>query len=459
MAASAGPRIRSSASLLYKMDSRSLKTKGSDGSNLLADFPWEVGTGSMYPGYAQNGDGNSRILDTTPFGTTDVVWDVSNQDANSNADGGWNTYLDSEHPFNIDPNKMYRWSVWVRRKTIGNGSFYLGLNGFNGTNNVGVYNRSNGANNTNPYFSATGWWGNANEWYLVVGHVWPAGSGTGSAYTDSGIYNTSGTKVGSCGDFVWRTDNNRTRHRSYLYYSTNTSTNQQFWGPRVDELGDTNAPTLQQLLDGRGTRFNLIRRGQSAETSLRKVKWTDSGFEFGAEDDDKSIEIPLSGNFNKTEGTISCWLYPTSYSGSNGIFVNRDNSNPNATDWLWLGVWSSGSIIYFRTGNGSACCSQDLVLSSFSTNHAPVNTWTHLTVTWKSSGTANIYINGVLQNTRSIGSIPNTNPSSNGRIGLGHSSGTTGSWNGKIDQFKIFSTQLTAEEVLQNYRAFKGRYN
>jgi hypothetical protein len=189
------------------------------------------------------------------------------------------------------------------------------------------------------------------------------------------------------------------------------------------------------------------------------VKWTNSGFGFGAEDDDKSIEIPLSGNFNKTEGTISCWLYPTSYSGSNGIFVNNSTTGTNYTNWLWIGTWSSGSLLYFRTGNGSACCNHDLTLSSFSTNHAPVNTWTHLTVTWRSSGTANIYINGALAGTRSIGSIPNTNPSSNGRIGLGHDNGATGSWNGKIDQFKIFSTQLTAEEVLQNYRAFKGRYN
>ena len=456
MAAFSGPKISGSSSVLYALDSKSVKTAAADGSNLLADFPWEVGTGSMYPGYGQNGDGNSRILDTTPFNTTAVVWDVSNQDATSDADGGWDTYIDGSHPFNIDPNKMYRWSVWMKRKTIGNGYSYLGLIGFNGTSNVGVYNRSNGVNNTNPYFLANLWWGNANEWYLVVGHVWPAGSGTGSAHPESGIYNTSGTKVGSCGDFVWRTDNNRTRHRSYLYYSTDTSTNQQFWQPRIDTIGATGCPSLSNLLGGRGTKFNIV--GRSAQTSLRKVYRTSSGFQFGAADSDKTIEIPLSGNLNKTEGTISCWLYPTGYSGSNGIFVNRDNSTPNAADWLWIGVWSSGSILYFRTGNGSTCCSQDLTVSSFSSTHAPINTWTHLTVTWKSNGTANIYINGSLVATRSVGNIPATNPSTNGRIGLGHDSGGTGSWSGKIDAFKIFNSQLTAEQIRLNYLALKSRY-
>lgn len=455
MGAHSGPNISAVSDMLYALDSQSIKTASVDGSNLLAEYPWEVGTGS-YGAYGQNGDGNSRILDTTPFGTTDVVWDVSNQDATSDADGGWNTYQDSTYTFPIDPNKMYRWSVWVRRKVIGNGPFYLGLNGFNGTNNVGVYNRSNGANNTNPYFVAANWWGNANEWYLVVGHVWPAGSGTGSAHPESGIYNTSGTRVASAGDFVWRTDNNRTRHRSYLYYSTNTSTNQQFWQPRIDTIEAPGCPSLRDLLGGRGTRFNLI--GNAPKTSLRKVYRTSSGFQFGAADSDKTIQIPLSETFNKQEGTIACWIYPTGYSGSNGIFVNRDNSTANAADWLWLGVWSSGSILYFRTGNGSTCCSQDLIVSSFSTTHAPINKWTYLAATWKSNSTANIYVNGVLVATRTVGNIPSTNPSATGRIGLGHDSGGTGSWSGKIDAFKIYRTQLTANQIAANYHAFKSRY-
>lgn len=458
MAAASGPKIRGMADALFSLDSHSLKTgaRPGEGGNLLAFLPWNVGTGSE-TGYSQNGDGNSRILDSTPFGTTDVIWDVSNQDATSNADGGWNGSGDSI--VDIDITKTYRFSVWIQRKTIGNGYTYLGLYGRNSSgSNVGVYNRSNGANNTNPYFAAATWWGNANQWYLVVGHVWPAGSGTGSTHPDTGIWDLSGNKVASAGDFVWRTDNAKTNLRSYLYYSTNTSTNQQFWAPRIDQIGAVGTPSLNRLIKGRGSRFNALNSG-TAQTSLRKAYRTTDGFQFGAEDDDKSIEIPLSGNFNKTEGTISCWLYPTGYSGSNGIFVNNTSTGTNYANWLWIGAWSSGYLLYFRTGNGSACCNHDLTLSSFSTNHAPINTWTHLTVTWKSGGTANIYINGNLQNTRSIGTIPNTNPASNGRIGLGHDNGTTGSWNGKIDHFKIFGTQLTADQVKSNYIATKARYS
>jgi hypothetical protein len=381
------------------------------------------------------------------------VWDVSNQDVGSDADGGWNT---TSSAANINPTKMYRFSVWIRRKTIGDGYSYLGLNGIAGSTNTGVFNRSNGVNNTNPYFVAQLWWGNANDWYLVVGHVWPAGSGTGAVHPDSGIYSTNGVKVGAASDFVWRPDNNRAIHRSYLYYSTNTATNQQFWNPRIDTIGATGCPSLGNLLSGRGSKFNLF--GKAVQTSLRKVYRTSTGFQFGADDNDKTIQIPLSGNFNKQEGTIACWVYPTSYSGSNGIFVNRDDSTANATDWLWLGCYGSGSILYFRTGNGSACCNQDLTISDFSTTHALVNTWTHVVATWKANGTANIYVNGLLVGTRSIADIPNTNPSAYGRIGLGHGSGTTGSWNGKIDSFKIYNTQLTAQQIRSNYIALKSRY-
>src|SRR5210317_764736 len=89
-------------------------------TNILeTNFPaWTIGTGSS-TGYGQNGDGNSRIIDTNPWGYPDIVWDVSNQDATSDADGGWNG-----SDFEIDNTKMYRFSVWIRRKTIGNGSTY-----------------------------------------------------------------------------------------------------------------------------------------------------------------------------------------------------------------------------------------------------------------------------------------------------------------------------------------------
>lgn len=199
---------------------------------------WVLGVGGV-TGYSANGDGNSRITDTNPWGVSDVIWDVSNQDATSDADGGW----DGSN-FSIDNTKMYRFSTFVRRKTIGGGTFYLGTHGYPNA----VLSRSSGVADSNPYFSNTAWWGNVNQWYLVVGYVWPAGSGTGAVMADSGTYTLSGVKVSSSYDYVWQPTTTSSNHRSYLYYSTDTTTNQQWYQPRVD-IVDGTEPTITELLN------------------------------------------------------------------------------------------------------------------------------------------------------------------------------------------------------------------
>lgn len=199
---------------------------------------WTLGTGSV-AGYGVNGDGNSRITDANPWGLSDVIWDVSNQDVASDADGGW-----GGDSFSIDNTKMYRFSTFIKRKTIGNGYSYLGTHGYPDA----VLNRSNGASNTNPYFCSVVWPGNANQWYLVTGYVWPAGSGVGAAMADSGMYTLSGTKIASNADYVWQSTTTSSDHRSYLYYSTDVATNQQWYQPRIDVVDGTE-PTIDELLN------------------------------------------------------------------------------------------------------------------------------------------------------------------------------------------------------------------
>jgi phage-related protein len=204
---------------------------------------WVLGRTSGITGYFLNGDGNSITMDSTPYGDLQPVWDVTNQDVASDADGGWNTDL-----FGINSANMYRFSTWIRRKNIGNGSTYLGLSGYNaGGTNIGVLNRSNGVTNTNPYFYASGWPYSAYEWLLLVGHVWPTGSGTGAVHVDTGIYRSNGTKLTTIADFVWQALNTQSQHRSYLYYSTDPTTNQQFYAPRVDIISGSQ-PTIAELL-------------------------------------------------------------------------------------------------------------------------------------------------------------------------------------------------------------------
>jgi hypothetical protein len=168
------------------------------------------------------------------------------------------------------------------------------------------------------------------------------------------------------------------------------------------------------------------------------------------------VDIPLSTSLNKTQGTMNFWVYPTRYNGSNGYFVNRDSSTANAVDWLWIGPYSN--TFYFRLGNGSDCCSNDLAFGSVS-SVIPLSSWTNICCTWVSNGTSAIYKNGTLHTSRSIGNVPATNPSVTGRIGLGHGGNGDEYFAGRMSNTSIYNRALTAPEVLQNYNATKGRYN
>lgn len=166
------------------------------------------------------------------------------------------------------------------------------------------------------------------------------------------------------------------------------------------------------------------------------------------------VSIPLATALNKTEGTMNFWLYPTRYNGGNGYFVNREDAIANAVDWMWIGPYSN--TFYFRFGNGSDCCSNDLSFGSVSTT-IPLNTWVNMCFTWKINGTSAIYKNGTLLTSRSIGNIPNTNPAANGRIGLGHDNADN-YFNGSMPRVQIYNRQLSADEVVQNFNALRGVY-
>lgn len=166
------------------------------------------------------------------------------------------------------------------------------------------------------------------------------------------------------------------------------------------------------------------------------------------------ISVPLATAFNKLEGTINLWLYPTRYNGGNGYFVNRDSTTENAVDWLWIGPYSD--TFYFRLGDGTTCCNNDLTIASYSTV-APLNTWVNMCFTWKSGVTSNIYKNGTLIATRAISAIPATSPTATGRFGFGHGN-LDNYYDGKMPIIQIYNRQLTAAEVQSNFNALRQRY-
>jgi len=226
-------------------------------SNLLGPVNWTAGSGSVsaangYPSFDANqttATENNRYTGTDPWGNSALVWQTV-ASGDGNADGGWNTGTVA-----INNTKLYRFSVWVKRtSSTGGGTFYLGTQSSTGAVQDIVANTSN----TNPYWTYTGTSNlTQNQWYLVVGHVFPYGFLSNTFHPESGYYTISGGMVtrfvgsyaGNLNDGAWQATSTTTQHRCYHYYCADATTRLEFFDPRID-LCDGTEPSVSRLLAG-----------------------------------------------------------------------------------------------------------------------------------------------------------------------------------------------------------------
>lgn len=405
---------------------------------------WTVGAGGTTR-YSPNGDGNSRILDTNPWNATDVVWDTSNQDAASDADGGWNGDM-----FPVDSSKTYRFTTWVRRKTVGNGTFYMGLQGGGAL----VLNRSNGGADGNPYFYNSGWWGNVNQWYLVVGYVWPAGSGTGAIKPESGVYAVDGTKVVSTTtDYVWQPGTTSSNHRSYLYYSTDTTTNQQWYQPRVDVVDGTE-PSLADLLNNTGnTWYDLSGNGNNG-TLVNGIGYTNANG--GALSFDGVNDYVSFANNTLELGTGDFTIDLFAYIGDSTYAWQRlfGKKGIGGAEQGYSVYWGGANQkLMWSTANGSAG-------HEYWTNDTiAINTWHHIVMV-RDSSDARIgyyYVDGQREDIPTVPAIDDVTKSAAVPY-AGSLGGTSLQFKGSISNIHVYNRALNSNEIQQNFSALRGRY-
>ena len=425
--------------LVMALDAANPNKSAKGFKNLLDLSTWTLGTGSV-TGFSQNGTTaeNQRILDTGPHGVSTVVWDTPSNDVASDGDGGWDGSTIS-----IDKTKMYRFSVWIRRKFIGDGYYYLGCA-------AGVLNRSDGVLNNNPYFSASTWPLAVNEWMLVVGHVWPAGSGTGTNHADSGLWNTSGTKFSgptSAGDFVWQTSSTTTNLRTYLYYSVNASTNQQWYQPRID-LVDGTEPTIAELISGVGSKWYDLTCSNHSNILNSPALYNTSGYmNFDGIDD----AVDCGGNLSikPTSGiTVSTWIKFNGVVGNNRILSDWHQAGSGGDRWTFV-TPNSTTVVWYMTSNGQI---------EGGTNGYNINLgqWVNLTGTYNQLQQI-FYVNGVQYSSISrTGLLYAGDGSQTVRVGRQAEAGST--HNGLISNVYMYNRALTAAEIQQNFNATRGRY-
>lgn len=287
-------------------------------SNILNDphTAWNDGTDGV-SGYGRNGDASeqSRALRTDPWGGISVTW-RSTPDSTSGADGGWNST-----GYGIDRNYTYRHSVWVKRYTTGTGgTFYMGLN-------PAPIRNDNDTVQSNPYFYCPSISNLIyNQWYLVVAHVFHQGYTGGVAHEDSGWWTTTGGKVHAanvntcnCGGNDVRFNGTTTTdmHRTYHFYTTNTSSGLEWCYPRIDKLDGTEPSIYQLLKQGEGMWNDISGNGNHGVIQdSRNVTWSsDYGGVFNLDATVNKSYIEVTGlNLSSSDNTV---IVASRYTGSN----------------------------------------------------------------------------------------------------------------------------------------------
>jgi hypothetical protein len=209
------------------------------------------------------------------------------------------------------------------------------------------------------------------------------------------------------------------------------------------DAGDTSS------YPGTGTDWFDLTSNNNDGTLLNDVSYlTDNGgvMSFDAINDYVSIanSVDLDLPINST---IEFWVNPSALN-NNDLITHRFNCygmgyNPTFTN----GYVASKFSVYFAISGWKAV----------STTTTPlINNWYHIVGTYDGL-TMKIYLNGILENTRSVvGVIPQNET----ELGIGSYTGAPGtySFDGKIPIGRIYHKTLTDSEVLQNYNATKGRF-
>lgn len=442
--------------LMVHYDLGNDKCYNKTGRNIVSTRNWSAGMANnvSIPNFGVNGDGNSIIDDTDPWGNTTKIWDVSNQDAASDADGGWNSGF-----FKVDITKTYRFSVWIRKKVLGDGSTYWGPRGYNAAFGYSTgFTSYTGSVSTNPYFHGTSWPGNQNQWYLFVGFIFPYGTTpSGSPSADTGVWDLSGTRISNMADWIWPNDIVWARHRAYMYYSTNTSTNQQFYDPRVYVV-DGSEPTLAELLAGprpadNTTSFtDMSGKGLDASFLLSAPRPSPQylGYHcFNAEYGD-NISIPNWNSITPSDGYYTIEMFARVNSFSGGSFM------------MWgltsYDLYCDTGALGFNTGASDVygISSTRLGTLNLATN------WAHYVFVVHSQVQNNqIWINGVQESlSQQVGTTDLTATRSfTGTFKIG-GWGNSDNYTPYMDmsQFRMYNRKLSASEIASNFQAHRGRF-
>ncbi len=154
---------------------------------------------------------------------------------------------------------------------------------------------------------------------------------------------------------------------------------------------------------------------------------------------DDYVDAGNDNSFDITDAiTIEAWVNPFSNNVYGGIVSKKQWTGGTTGYHLARG---NNKQFYFGWGDGSV---RDTLVSSSVEN----NVWSHVVATFM-NGAVKIYVNGALNNEKT--SLISSIASNTYYVSIGSTQGATYSFNGLIDEVRIYNRALSTTEIQKHY--------
>ena len=201
---------------------------------------------------------------------------------------------------------------------------------------------------------------------------------------------------------------------------------------------------------------SLIDLKKTANIDVSNVSFDSTGQPEFDGTSDRIVATPSSAITFSDQLTFDVWIYPMDYTASGGnrqyLIDPRGNGNTSGMSAYFLfDYMSSPDTVRITTGNSNV----EVLSSNFS---MPLNTW-HNIVATRNGNSWVIYHNGI---SISTGTTNTTSLTLNNAFRIGtYANGSSGQYffEGKMAVAKMYNQGLSATQVLQNYNAYKNRFD
>lgn len=240
--------------------------------------------------------------------------------------------------------------------------------------------------------------------------------------------------------------------RAYIFTALTTN-NLSIYGDNAGTDLNMDYVSVKEILSGAGTAFNDLSGNGNTGTLISNPVYSRSNngiFTF----DGTSNEVTTATQFtNPQTFSIGAWFNTSTASGTKIIGLESNQTGTGSASFdrsIYIGTDGKLNFYLYAPIGGSKIASSPLTYTD--------NTWHYVVATYGSEGTTmRLYVDGTSVATADASAAQNYNGW--WRIG-GYKGGTVaGYFTGNISNAQVYNRGISADEILQNFNALRGRYN